>query len=201
MIGLSAIRRFFKRLGIYLRQKEFISENCRRPERNYPLYWLAPTVDRGAKRVQLNHLIIGESGPAPDSKIYYYSKFSKLIVLLLSLAGFKQREGKEPRVRLARIEGCYVVEKGHYGIRLAAFLGRDYVLARVIEYDYASLKKNMFVQLNVYGGIVGVAGGENGTYRYYGVCPENLEVLISRHNVPVEQPAALVPNKNSAGVN
>lgn len=199
MSGPDAKDSFFNRLLAYMKRKEFISDECKRPERHYPLYWLAPAIDRGIKRVRLSSLLNCKEHEL-DSKIYYYSRISKLLVMMLSFFGLRQREGKEPLVSLVRIEGRYIVEKGHYRIRLAAFLNRDHVLARVIEYDYASLKKRMLIQLNVYGGIVGVAGAEKGSCSYYGVSPENAEVLISRHKVPVEKPIAVFPNKPAAGL-
>lgn len=203
MFGYSAAVSFLKKLAAYLEQKELIPEDCVRPERHFPLYWLAPVVDLGVRRVRLSCILSGGDGHGVNSKLYLYPRISKPLVLILpilSLPLLKRLNGKEPPVRLARIEGRNVIEKGHYGIRLAAFLNREYVLARVMEYDYASLKKRMFVQLNMYGGIVGVTGEEKGTCSYYGVCPENADVLINRHNVPVEKSIAFVPFEPAAGM-
>ena len=200
MTKLNVLKVFVGNLVKQLRKKDFVVEDHKRPENNYPLYWLAPAVDRGLKRVRLSSISNFENRRGLDSNLCHLLRTPKLISFVLSVLGVEPGNGKDPMVRVARIDGRYVVEQGQRGIRLAALLNRDYVLARVVEYDYASLKKRMRVFMHQEGSIVGVAGKEKGSCSYHGLCPGNVEVLISRHRVPCEDHTAEVGRKSAIGI-
>ncbi|MCL6507304.1 MAG: hypothetical protein K6T59_09775 [Bryobacteraceae bacterium] len=103
-------------------------------------------------------------------------------------------------VRVAKIDGRYIVEQGQKGIRLAALFNRDWVVARVVEYDYTSLKKRMRVFVHQDGSIVGVAGRDKGSYSYHGLCAANVEVLLKNHRVPCEDLVVEAGRKSAAGL-
>lgn len=200
MTKLNDIKNFFRNLVNQLKKKDYLVEDCRRPENNYPLYWLAPSVDRGLQRVRLRSVYRGGLKHDDISNIYHYPKYSKFLTFALSFIGLAPRPGREPLVRVIRIEGRNIVEQGQRGVRLAALLNQDYVIARVVDFDYASLKKRMRVFMHQDGAIVGVAGTKKGVYNYHGLCPENVEVLIERHNVLCQDLAAAGEQKSAAGM-
>jgi len=200
MTKLNVLKVFVSNLVKQLKRKDFVVEDHKRPENNYPLYWLAPTIDRGLKRVHLSSVSNFENKRGQESNIYHFPKTSKFIAFVLSVLGVEPRSGKEPMLRVAKIDGRYVVEQGQQGIRLAALLNRDYVLAKVVEYDYVTLKRRMRVFTHQDGSLVGVAGKEKGSYSYHGLCPTNVEVLISRHRVPCEDLTVEVGRKSAVGM-
>jgi len=198
MTKLSDLKSFVNNLVNQLKRKDFVVEDCKKPENNYPLYWNAPTIDRGVRRVRLSSISNMQPKHAADSNIYHLSKKTGLLAFVLSVTGIEPRDGKEPLVRVAKIEGSYIVEQGQQGVRLAALLNRDYINALVIEYDYAALKKRMRVFMNNDGAIVGVAGREKGSYSYHGICPANMEVLIRHHRIPCQDDIPEVTVQKSA---
>lgn len=200
MTKLNDVKKFFCNTVSQLKKKEFVVEDYKRPENNYPLYWLAPSVDRGLQRIRLRTICNAKSTHDKISNIYHYPKLSRFLTFVLSFVGLMPRPGKDPLVRVVKIEGRYIVEQGQQGVRLAAILNLEYVMAKVVEYDYASLKKRMRVFMYQDGAIVGVAGSKKGVYNYHGLCPVNVEVLVHRHKVLCQDFVAPAEQKSAAGM-
>lgn len=163
-------------------------EGCERPEKSYPLYWLAPGKDLGVRRVRLSSLcsLAGVAAKyAHDSNIYHYPKTSKLVKYILSILGLENRGQKEPALRVVKIDGKYFVEQGHKLLQLAKALDLEYVSVKVVEYGYEILKRKMQVLKYPDLEMVAIATGQKGSYSYQGVSAENVDVLLKQHRIPL----------------
>lgn len=181
-------------------KRDFIREDGRIEDR-YPLYWLAPVIDQGVRMVKLCSLsdktmLKHEEG----CKLFHLPRQTKLLKLLLTVMGFKRSNGKEPLVKIAKIENSCIVEAGQPWVRLAALLKLDCIPARVVRYDYTSLKKRMRLFLNHDGALVGISGRQKDSCNYYGVCHSHREVLIHQHRIPYEDLLTAVERKTVAGM-
>lgn len=83
-----------------------------------------------------------------------------LQLLIFFVIGFDLRNGKKSPVRVARIEGKNIIEGGLHWVRLAALLNLTLLPVRVVEYDYISLRKRMFVTVQREGALVGITSRE-----------------------------------------
>lgn len=177
--------------------KNAAPEGWERPEKNYPLYWLAPGKDLGIRRVRLS-LLCSLAGVATarayDSNIYHYPKSSKLTRYMFSLLGLECRGQKEPAIRVVKIEGKYFVEQGHKLLQLARTLDMEYVSAKVVEYGYEVLKRKMQVLRYSDLEMVAIATGRNGSYSYQGVSAEHVDVLLKQHRVPLVDHTIVMAN-------
>lgn len=165
--------------------------DSKKPKYEYPLYWLSPTIDRGLKNVSVGSIFKGAFKHDGDSNLFHFPSTSKYLKFILSIIGLEPRRDKQPLIRVARIEGQYMVERGWHWVRLAALLNLGYVSVRVVEYDFTSLKKRMHILKQPNGAIVEVAGSKKGSSNYYGIFPAQVEVLIRSHRVPCEDHSAV----------
>lgn len=176
-----------------LKKKMFILTvaDTKKPKYDYPLYWLAPTIDRGLKNVSVGSIFKGAFKHDGESNLFHFPRMSKNLKSVLSIIGLEPRKDKQPLIRVARIEGRYMVERGWHWVRLAALLNLGYVSVRVVEYDFTSLKKRMHILKQPNGAIVEVTGGKKGNSNYYGIFPAQVEVLVRSHRVPYEDHSAV----------
>lgn len=162
-----------------------------KPESSHPLYRLAPARDLGVRRVRLSSLIEssdkkeGPSGGKFEGAVLNFPKPGKALAAILSFWGLESDGRREPEVRVARVQGKYIVEKGRQSLALASAMGLDYICARVTEYDYDTLKKKMRVFRFPEGTMVGVPTGDRKRYSYHGVDAGELDLLLGRHRIPL----------------
>lgn len=160
----------------------------RRPEASYPLYWLAPCKDLGARRVRLSSLC-SIAGAKPkheeDSNIYHYPATGRLVKYVLSLLGLESWGKKEPAIRVIRIDGKYFVEQGHKYLRMAQAFNLETVSVKVVEYSYELLKRKMKVFKYPDLELVAITTSQKGTHSYQGVSAEQVEVLLKEHKIPL----------------
>ncbi|MCL6635110.1 MAG: hypothetical protein K6T29_05000 [Peptococcaceae bacterium] len=156
----------------------------------FPLYRLAPARDLGVRRVRLSSLTGGcAPGAGPRGKkdaraVLHFPRPGGLAASFLALLGLEPGGTEALPVRVARVQGSYVVEKGWGRLLLASLLGLEYVCARVVEYDYGALKKNMRVFRFPEGVMVGVVSAGGKRCSYHGVEAGDLDLLLTRHGVP-----------------
>lgn len=178
-----------------------LTADFKKPKYDYPLYWLAPAIDRGLKYVRLGSFL-KEDVPKHSGKsnIFHFPGMPGLLKAVLSLIEFGLRKGKDPHIRIARIDGQFMVERGHLWMRLAALLGLDYIRVKIVEYDFGSLKKRMHILKQPNGTLVGVSGARKGICNYYGIYPAQLEVLVRCHRVPCEDQTAITVREPAVGM-
>lgn len=163
-------------------------DDCERPEKSYPLYWLAPGRDLGVRRVRLGSLCSLAGAPvkcAHDSNIYHYPRTARFVKYIFSLLGLESRGQKEPAIRVAKIDGKYFVEQGHKLLQLANAFKLEYVSVKVVEYGYEILKRKMQVLKYPDLELVAIATGQKGTFSYQGVSAEQVDVLLKHHRIPL----------------
>jgi|GEM_PF-5966798 len=183
--------------GVFKQLKEFIGRLWGFGEAGpagagYPLYRLAPSRDLGVRRVRLSFLIgmtraePGRSrGKKAGNTVLNFPKPGKPAALVLTWLGLEPGAAGEPPVRVARVKGDYIVEKGWERLILASVLGLDYICARVTEYDYEVFLKKMRVFRFPEGTMVGVLSGNGKRYVYHGVGDGDLSLLLGRYRVTI----------------
>ncbi|MCL6634409.1 MAG: hypothetical protein K6T29_01400 [Peptococcaceae bacterium] len=156
------------------------------PEKVYPFYWLAPRKELGMRRVWLSALYPSARAerPAGAGNIHRFPRTTGPLKFLLSILGIECRRGKVPAVHVAKIDGRYFVERGRRHLRLAAALNLEYIKVHLVQYSYASLKRQMHVLKYPGLDLVAVAQGPKGIYDYYGAPEETVDVLLKEHRVP-----------------
>lgn len=170
-------------------------EGCEKPEKIYPLYWLAPARDLGVRRIRVSSLcsLVGAAAKcAHDSNIYHYPKLCRIVKYVLMALGLEAKGQKEPAIKVVKIGGKYFVERGHRFLLLAKALNLDYVSVRIMEYCYENLKRNMQVLKYPDLEIVAIAAGQKGSYNYLGVSAENADVLLKQHRIPLVDHTAVM---------
>jgi hypothetical protein len=178
-----------------------LTANFKKPKYDYPLYWLAPAIDRGLKYVKVATFLKEDTpGHKGKSNIFHFPWVPGPLKGVLSLIGLGLRGGKAPHIRIARIDGQFMVERGHFWMRLAALLGLDYIRVKVVEYDFGSLKKRMHILKQPNGALVGVSGGRKGRCSYYGIYPAQLDVLVRCHRVPCEDQTVITVREPAVGM-
>lgn len=192
--GVSNLRRFVEQLqgGVDVK-----------PESSYPLYRLAPSRDLGVRRVRLSSLAgtaaakVDTRGRKAEGTVLNFPKPGRLLAAILSFLGLESDGHREPEVRVAIVQGKYIVEKGRQKLALASAIGLDYVCARVTEYDYDALKKRMRVFRFQEGTMVGVLAGDRKRYSYHGVGVDDLDLLLGRHRIPFIDGVAAADNTSA----
>ena len=167
-----------------LRRKDFFREDFRRLPDCYPLYRLAPVVDRGTRLVRLDRIFQTAGQSAQDSNIIHYPRHSNFFASLLSLLGLETRLGRKPAVEIIKIESRYFVFRGRLGVRLAALFGHSRFPAQVVVYNYAALKKKMWVLLRREGALACLAGKQKWDFIYRQLSSTELSTLLRIHRVP-----------------
>lgn len=201
MTKISVIKNFAGGLANKLKKILFVlGVEFKNPKLDYPLYWLAPAIDRGAKYVKIRSMYKEAPRYEAKSNLFHLPGTYGILKFVLSVMGLGPREGKKPRIKVARIEGGYMVERGQHWVRLAALINPDYVYARVVEYDFISFKKRMHVLQQPNGAIVGVTGGQKGRIDYYGIYPAQLDVLVRCHRVPSEDRSVVALQEPAVGM-
>lgn len=199
MTKIGVIKGFVGSVVDRLKKKMLIlmADDFKKPKYEYPLYWLAPTIDRGLKNISVGSIFKETFNHNSESNLFHYPGTPKHLKFVLSILGLDPCKRKEPLVRVARIDGQYMVEQGQKWVRLAAFLNLCYIPVRVVEYDYASLKKRMHILKQPNGALVGVTAGQKGNCNYYGIFPAQLDVLVRSHRIPGEDLSAVTMQKSA----
>ena len=159
-----------------------------KPEKVYPLYWLAPGRDLGARLVRTAFLCQSVGIPVKhvqDSNICHYPSGTRIVKYMLNLLGLGFGGSKGPAIRVVKINGEFFVERGHRLLLLAQALKLDYIPVRIVEYSYELLKRKMQIFKYPDLEIVGIAAGQKDGYDYQGVSAENADVLLKHHRVPL----------------
>jgi|GEM_PF-5129116 len=168
--------------------KNIIQRKRGKPEKVYPLYWLAPSRDLGARLVRTAFLCQSVGIPVKhvqDSNICHYPGGTRIVKYVLNLLGMGFGGSKEPVIRVVKINGEFFVERGQRLLLLAQALKLDYIPIRIVEYSYEFLKRKMQIFKYPDLEIVGIAAGQKGGYDYQGVSAENANVLLKHHLVPL----------------